>query len=131
MRKSKYTKELLEQHVATAISYATLIQSFGLKPTGGTYVYFQKLVRQHEINVDHFKGQGWAKGHTVATNESVRRITELNSYADEDVLCENAPASVVPECWTMNCELVIIALFRSWQRSKNLNKWITLRRFMR
>jgi 5-methylcytosine-specific restriction endonuclease McrA len=96
MRKSKYTKELLEQHVATAISYSTLIQSFGLKPTGGTYVYFQKLVRQHEINVDHFKGMGWAKDLTKDNNTTIKRIAERNSYTDEQVLCDKSPASIRP-----------------------------------
>lgn len=73
MKKIKYTKELLEPLVKESKSVADVIRKLGLVDKGGNF----KTIGQHLINfkldMSHFTGQGWSKGLTYETSESVRK----------------------------------------------------------
>lgn len=94
MRKSKYTKSLLEPIVKGSLSWAEVIKFLGLKITGGNYRNIQGHVRHHEIDTSHFKGQGWSKGETAATDERVNIVTKKISYTAETALIENYPGKL-------------------------------------
>lgn len=89
---NKYTKENLTEHVAKCASFAELIRSFGNTPTGGNYTHFQKLCRHYQIDVSHFGGRAWNKGHTAETHPSVAKNAKSNTRPIEDVFCENSRA---------------------------------------
>ncbi len=93
-RKSKYTKEILEPIVKAAKSISSIIKAFGLKQTGGNYSHFQKMIKFHNIDITHFTGQAWNRGETAKTNEIVRRLKIRNSFTEDEILSENASASV-------------------------------------
>ncbi len=94
MTKIKYTKDILEPIVAKSKSYAEVIRSFKLKPSGGTYTNFRKIIRDYDLDVSHFTGQGWAKGLTSSSNESIRRVRDKISFSDSEILCEFSPPSI-------------------------------------
>lgn len=91
MRKTKYTKELIEVAVNECSSWAQLIRYFGLKVTGGNHNAFQQRCEKYKIDTSHFKGQGWSKGETVLTNETVARVTKKISYPIDIALNVNSP----------------------------------------
>jgi len=49
----KYTKEFLEPKVKEVTSMTALIESIGLKLTGGSYRLLKQRINQHGISIDH------------------------------------------------------------------------------
>lgn len=90
-RGSKYTKELLEPIVKESFSIAMVIKKLNLKLNGGNYQNIQNKIKNHEIDISHFTGQGWSKGQTAESSEIVLAIRNANSYTDEQILCSNSP----------------------------------------
>ena len=95
-RKSKYTKELLEEIIKKSISYAAVLRALGLKMTGGNYQNIKQRISNYDIDISHFHLQGWSKGLTSETNESIRKNKIKISYTDEEILKENSPESKGP-----------------------------------
>jgi hypothetical protein len=91
MRKSKYTKELLEPLVNQSLSLANVIRQLGLRLTGGNYRMISSRVRFLGISMDHFKGSNWAKGESADTNEGLKKMQIKNSFSNEVVFSENSP----------------------------------------
>lgn len=89
IRKSKYTKEVLEPLVLDSLSWAQVIGKLGLKRTGGNYRHIQALVRHHGLETDHFTGQGWSGGHTKDTHDTIRKQARTMAYTPEDVFVDN------------------------------------------
>lgn len=94
MRKSKYTKQLLEPIINSSFSWAQVIEKLNLKKTGGNYRNIQSHTRHHNIDTSHFKGQGWSKGETKENNKSVRCVAEKNSLTIENALVENYSGTI-------------------------------------
>jgi len=90
MRKTKYTKELLEPLVKEAKSIGKVLDALNLKRTGGNYRNIKKWIKYHLIDDSHFLGQGWAKGATTDNNEAVRRITKKISTPNEKIFRDNS-----------------------------------------
>lgn len=57
MRKSKYTKELLQPLVENNKSLAGVIKALGLKLTGSNYVYIKSRIDCLGLDTTHFLGQ--------------------------------------------------------------------------
>ncbi len=90
MKKRKYTKEFLEPIIKESTSFASLLKLLGLKLTGGNYRLMHQRVREYEISTEHFTGQGWSKGLTADSSESVNRSRLVNRIPDEEVFTENS-----------------------------------------
>jgi hypothetical protein len=88
MRKSKYTKELLEPIVAKSSSYTQVIVVLGLIPAGGTYQHIRSKISNFGIDTSHFKGQAWAKGLTAATDNSIARTTKKIRKTDGELFAK-------------------------------------------
>uniref|UniRef100_UPI0034375DFC HNH endonuclease signature motif containing protein n=1 Tax=uncultured Halomonas sp. TaxID=173971 RepID=UPI0034375DFC len=88
-RQSKYTQVRLAPLVANAKSWAKLLHSLDLKPTGGNYRHIQSMVRHHGLPTEHFTGRGWRTGQTKHTNEIIRAQSQRAAYRPEDVFIEN------------------------------------------
>jgi 5-methylcytosine-specific restriction endonuclease McrA len=83
MRKSKYTKELLEPIVKASTSVSGVLTALGLKPTGGNYRNIQAKIKYLGISTDHFTGQGWSKGKTG--------LDKKNTFTDAEVFVNPSP----------------------------------------
>ena len=85
--RTKYTAEVLEPLVRESISFSQVIQKLGLKLAGGNQTRIKDLVKHWGIDTSHFKGQGWNKGLTKETSESVQAFSKsLQKYTDEEIL---------------------------------------------
>jgi hypothetical protein len=91
MKRSKYSRELLEPLVREAFSIGQVLRNLGLRPTGGNYRMVHTRLRVLGIATDHFRGQGWSRGETVQTHPTVTRIARRNTWPDREVFVENSP----------------------------------------
>jgi hypothetical protein len=91
MRKSKYTRDLLEPIVKDSFSLGQVLRHLGLRPTGGNYRMVQMRLRLLGISIDHFRGKGWSRGETKLTHRSVARTTNRITRPDDQVFVENSP----------------------------------------
>lgn len=57
----KYTKEMLDEAVKNSISYAEVLRKLNIAHSGSMQSHIKKRIQKFNINVSHFKGQGWAK----------------------------------------------------------------------
>ena len=83
MKKSKYTKELLEHLVKNSTSLAQILKKLNLKPTGGNYQNIKGHITKHSISINHFTGQLWNKGIIIGPNYKTRIPT--NELLKKDV----------------------------------------------
>lgn len=58
----KYTREVLEQAVTQAFSFAQVVRILGRKPNGGNQTYISNKIRKFKISVQHFTGQASNRG---------------------------------------------------------------------
>ena len=57
MRKSKYTKELLQPIVKKNISLAGVLKDLGLKLTGSNYSHIKSRIEKAQLDISHFLGK--------------------------------------------------------------------------
>jgi hypothetical protein len=60
---------MLQQAVESCFSLRAVIQAIGLVPAGGNYEVVKKRIRELNLDVSHFTGQGYLRGgnHTYRT----------------------------------------------------------------
>lgn len=56
-----YSDEEFILAVKTSHSYAQILVKLNLKCGGGSYDNLKKIIKRLNLNIDHFKGQGWRK----------------------------------------------------------------------
>lgn len=91
MRRTKYTRELLEPIVRESLSIAQVLKRLKLKPTGGNYRNIQLRIRLLNLSVEHFRGMGWSRGETADSHPTVALVTRKITLTDEQVFTENSP----------------------------------------
>lgn len=75
----KYTKELLEQHVADVVSFTELARRLGIAPVGGNTTNLAHRCKNLQIDTSHFTGSGHNKGRAALnkfTPDQVLRLRE-------------------------------------------------------
>ena len=123
MRKTKYTKELLEENVKNCYSVSQLVRNLGLRNTGGNYRNITNKLHFWNIDTTHFKGQGWSKDLKAENNKSLQEIRKKNSFSDEEVFCENSRCSyngsvvkrLLKKGWEYKCKICNLS---EWQNKK-------------
>lgn len=90
VRKSKYTKELLDPIVKKNFSVSGVLRDLGLKTTGGNHRNISTWIRYHNIDKSHFTGATWNKGKTKHTSKSVLKTAIANSLSNEEFFSQNA-----------------------------------------
>lgn len=90
MRKRKYTKEFLLPVVKQSTNYTELLRNLGLNVTGGTHRLIKGRVREYEIDTSHFTGQGWNRGKTKYSDDSVKQQSIKVSFTDDEVFKNNS-----------------------------------------
>ncbi len=91
MRRSKYTKEVLEPIVRESLSVSQVLRRLGLRQTGGNHRQIVGRIRLAGISTDHFRGEAWCRGETARTHPSVARAALRHTRSDEEVFVENSP----------------------------------------
>jgi hypothetical protein len=61
-RRTRWTDDQLRSAVASAQSYSGAIRLLGLIPAGGNYDQVRRRMRELELDISHFTGQGWNVG---------------------------------------------------------------------
>lgn len=65
-----WSDDHLRRAVAESRSVSEVIAKLGLTVAGGTFVHVQRHVERLGLSVDHFMGQGWAKGQQGRAQET-------------------------------------------------------------
>ncbi len=93
-KKINYSKELLEPLAMTSNSITEIIIKLGLVPKGGSYKTIKNNIAKFDIDVSHFTGQGWSKGLTKETSESVMKTAiKTRKHTVNTSLKENVKVS--------------------------------------
>jgi hypothetical protein len=69
--KHHYTKEILSKICAESYSYRQCLDKMGIVPAGGNYICLKKHIQLHNIDISHFKLQGWNKGKKLGPKRSI------------------------------------------------------------
>ena len=86
MKKVKYTKQLLEQHVKECYSFAELCRKLGLAPEGSNPKTLRKKMNEFEIDYSHFTGQAWSKNpnNPVYKGKHLSKLCEHSSLSSSN-----------------------------------------------
>jgi len=55
----RYTEQQVQDIVNRSISYRQVLNELGIVAAGGNYEVLKKFIKKHNIDISHFKGQGW------------------------------------------------------------------------
>lgn len=84
MRQRTWTEEQLIEAVKSSYSTAQALRKMGLTIYGASYEQFKKYIKEYNLDISHFKGQGWSKN---------RKVTCKPSQSLEELLVENSPTN--------------------------------------
>lgn len=82
----QYTKEWLKQLCSESSSYAQVLEKAGRKQGGGAQATLKNKIAEFEIDVSHFKGQGWNKNKKFDTGSREK-------YTLKEVFIKNSPVT--------------------------------------
>lgn len=85
MRVSDFTTEQIQQFCKESFSYAAVLRKMGMSG-GGSQKTLKKRIEKDNIDVSHFKGQGWNKGLKIP-------ISQREKYSLEEVFIKNSSVS--------------------------------------
>ena len=76
-----FEKEKLEEVVKSSFSFAQVLKKIGLTPIGGNYRILQRKIKQFNLDISHFTGQGHLKGksHNWSKTQPLKDILVENS----------------------------------------------------
>ena len=75
-----YTDEEIIQYAAEVTSLAGLLRKLGLAPRGGNYETMRKNLQRLHLTCDHWKGQGWNKGHQTKDWSEYSKVESLKPH---------------------------------------------------
>lgn len=76
MNLHKYSEKELKIAAKESFSYRQTLIKLGVKPFGGNYDVLRKAIKYFNVDISHFKGQGWNKGKTFQPKR------DINDYLD-------------------------------------------------
>lgn len=71
MSKRKYTVDDVRKAVADSLSVAGTLRILGIKPIGGNYRTINRIIKENDIDISHFTGQGWNVGLKFRPNKGM------------------------------------------------------------
>lgn len=71
MKLYKYNEQQLKEAAKTSYSYRQVLIKLGVKPAGGNYDVLRKAVKYFDVDISHFRGQGWNKGKTFTPKRNI------------------------------------------------------------
>jgi len=79
MKFRKYSENQLRNAVKESESIRSVLSKLNLKQAGGNYRTFNKAVAYLDLDISHFKGQGWNKGQNFGPKRP------LSDYLDKGI----------------------------------------------
>ena len=67
----KYTLEQFQLAINESTSIAQVLIKLELAPKGGNYATANRYIKENNIDISHFKGQGWNKGKTIGPKRPI------------------------------------------------------------
>lgn len=82
MPKRSWNREDFLKAINNNFSYSSVARELGLTPVGGNIRTIKSYIKKWDLNISHFKGQGWNRGHSrYQTLEDVKHLlVEKGSY---------------------------------------------------
>jgi Zn finger protein HypA/HybF involved in hydrogenase expression len=77
---NKFTKEDYENAAKVSLSYAGMCRYLGIAAKGGNYATIKKKIKEYNIDISHFTGQGWNVG---------MKFKPFKKYTLEEILQKN------------------------------------------
>lgn len=83
---TKRSKADYENAVKKSMSIAGMCRYLGLKPCGGNYKIMHKAIKEYDLDINHFTGQGWNTdlhfhGHFESIYPQKARIYQIFSLS--------------------------------------------------
>lgn len=109
-RYRKYTDEQLEEAVANSFSYANVLRCLGLKQAGGTQRHIKNRINKLQLDVSHFRSQGWNKGLEARNKKTADEILVLLPEGSYKTKVQQLRRALVEKgvpkiCATPNCNV--------------------------
>lgn len=89
-KKSKWTKEILENAVIDAKSISGVLRNLGLSVNGGNFRLIKGRISAFNIKTDHMTGQGWLRGKTADLSDHLHNLRHNNRVPDGEVFKTNS-----------------------------------------
>lgn len=70
-KKYDYDEKTLKEICQNSFSYAQCLNKMGLKLAGGNYSTLRKNIKKFNIDVSHFRLQGWNRGKTIGPKRPI------------------------------------------------------------
>lgn len=80
MKNDVVTDEALSEAVADSASLAEVLRKLGKKQAGGTQSHYKRRIKLLNLDISHFKSQGWNKSGTSAIKKSPEEILILRDF---------------------------------------------------
>lgn len=68
---NSYSKEQFIQAVQNSYSIRQILSTLNVRPHGGNYRTAQKYIQKLNLDISHFKGQGWNKGNRLSPKRPI------------------------------------------------------------
>lgn len=72
MSKHKYTLEQFQLAISESESISQLLKKLEIAPKGGNYKVAYKYIEKYNLDISHFKGQGWNKGIQTGPKRNIQ-----------------------------------------------------------
>ena len=72
-----YSKEELESIVKSNKSKAECLRALNKKPVGSNYKWFDKKIKEFDLNISHFTGKGWSFGKRFRVGNKATSLKEI------------------------------------------------------
>ena len=110
MNKPKYKvrNANLPEIVKDCYSYRQVLKKLGLKEAGGNYKTLKKAIEDFNVDISHFKKQGWLKGlkNIYVKRRDLKELLVDGSYVQtyklKNRLLDNS--LLIEKCYICNCE---------------------------
>lgn len=80
----------LGECVRASLSLAQVLTHYKLPTVGRAHHEMKRRLEDLGIDTSHFRGQGWNRGETEASNASVAKIARKNRIPDDELFVENS-----------------------------------------
>ena len=80
--RQKYTNSDLRKAISDNVSIAGVLRQLGLRPVGGNYRTINRFIKENNVDISHFTGQGWNVGLKFRPKQSI---------SDDVIFVKNSP----------------------------------------
>ncbi len=70
-------------------SFQEIFRKLGISSSGTAYTILKEIIKQKQLSISHFKGQGWCTGINKWTDGRLALIGKRNRTPDKDIFIKN------------------------------------------